>query len=424
MKNIIFLMLTLFSLTANASTNFVIVLADSYPASIDREKLSDKIIKFVISDLKEGESLLVLGDNEKTIAEFKVPDKEGYGNANVKKKKFMKGFIELKNSMKKIPLTKDNKPQLFKEPQILKHLATNKIVEQGENNASVLLVGTALYADEREPGFNMIDGWFPSDGHIRVDEKHSIYGTANKTNFLRNFSIHHLVTNNESDWVNELHKQRISRFWYLFIKSQDGSLPTFTIDADTAFERFSKAIDESPEDFQFDHTANKVEMLKIAREVPTLSEMDPIFMSEKASLATKAPPKHKGKLKIGIRWPCKDCDVDLYAKSEQSPKFLYFSNVKTDEGIYHKDYTSSPDTVNGLEYIDFTKDVDVNDMNIKINFFSGHAENGVPGIVRAEFDGLVYEDKFFIEATNGNKGNEENPENWQAINFKKLLRMN
>lgn len=428
MKKIIFLIIVLallvFSSKSHSQTTYVLVLAESYPQNIDRDKLNDKIVRFVISDLKEGDSLLVLSDDEKTIAEFRVPNQEGYASSNVKRKKFIKEFIDLKQWIKKIPLTPDGKPQFFREPQILKHISSNKIAEKDGNKVSVLLVGSALYSDEREPGFNMIDGWFPSDGHIRVDEKHSIYGTANKSDFLKNFSIHHLVSNRESDWVNELHRQRIARFWYLFIKSQGGNFATITDDLNTAIERFSKAIDEPREDFQFDNTVNKVEMLRIAREVVTLSELEPAFMSDKAQLATQAPAKHEGKLRIGIRWPCKNCDVDLYAKSGQAPKFLYFSNVRTDEGIYHKDFTSSPETVNGLEFIDFTRDVDLYDMNIKLNFFAGHSDNGVPGIVRAEFDGLVYEDKFFIQAPDGNKGSEDDKENWQTIDIKKLMRMN
>lgn len=411
----------LFSEPSYSASSYYIVLAEKYPASFDRDLFSEKVIHFVLSDLKEGDSFAVIGDNEKTLATFDVPNEEGYGNTNVKKKKFMKELIELKNSIKALPVCEEGQAQEFRVPQILTHLATSKLLDR---NVTVLLVGSALYTDKREPAFNMTDGFFPSDGHILVGEKSSIYGTAGKEDDLKNFNFHYLVTNKEGDFLNQLHRQRINRFWGLLVKNQGGNLNSFTTDLDSAFRRFAASVQRPQDDFSFDHTANKVEMLKVTREVVSAADFEPQFMKKDLPLAFYPPRKTVGKLKVGIRWPCINCDVDLYAKSNSSPKFLYFSNVRSDEGIYHKDYQSSPDTVNGLEYIDFTKDVDVNDLDVKLNFYAGHADKGVPGIIRAEFNGSVYEDRFFISATDGNRGDTGDPQNWQTIDFKKLLRMN
>jgi hypothetical protein len=424
MKKILLAVLILFFLFPGPSysaNSYIIVLAEKYPASFNRDLFSEKVIHFVITELKEGDSLAVIGDNEKTLATFDVPNEDGYANSNVKKKKFMKELIELKNAIKNLPVNGEGEAQEFRVPQILTHLATTKFVDR---NVTVLLVGSSLYTDKREPAFNMTDGFFPSDGHILVGERNSIYGTAGKEDYLKDFNIHYLVTNKENDFLNELHRQRINRFWGLLIKNQGGNLNSFTTDLDSAFRRFAASVQRPQDDFSFDHTANKVEMLKVNREVVSSADFVPVFMRKDTQLSVYPPAKTVGKLKVGIRWPCINCDVDLYAKSSMSPKFLYYSNVKTDEGIYHKDFQSSPDTVNGLEYIDFTKNVDVNDLDVKLNFYAGHADKGVPGVIRAEFNGSVYEDKFFISATDGNKGDTADPQNWQTIDFKKLLRMN
>jgi hypothetical protein len=191
----------------------------------------------------------------------------------------------------------------------------------------------------------------------------------------------------------------------------------------TVFDRFKKQ-STSIEKFSFDHTANKIEMMKATRVAVPIGELlgnfenDTSFMNDNTIISTQTPLIKLGKLKVGIRWSCKSCDLDLYAKSNSEPQYLYFSNVKTNEGKYFKDFTSSPDTINGLEYIQFIKDVDVEDMDIKINFYSGTGEGS--GVIRAEFKNNVYEQPFLIESDTGNKAG-SNPKNWVKISLASLL---
>lgn len=425
MKKYIFvtLFIIVFSTYTLAATNYVVVVAKDYPVNMDKNKLSEQIAGVVFNSLKQGDSLLVVSDSQNTIAEFKVPDEDGYDAINVKRRLFYKSMESLKTAIQSLP--QSDTGGLLHTPQVLKFLSTQKFDVPSDRNVSVLLVGSPLYQDDKEPSFNMKDGVFPSDGHIRTSERHSIYGTDEKRGFLNGLSVHWLAANPESDYANDLYKLRIKRFWALFIKNQGGVLATFTNDVSTAFDRFSKAISTQTEGNDFDYTANKVEMLRVTRDALPVNETKEQariadFMSDSVVLSNTPPNKTIGKLKIGIRWPCKECDIDLYAKTSAAGEYLYYGKASTDEGTYFKDFQNSPDTINGLEYIEFTKEIDVSTVDAKINFYKGTTEKPVSGSVRAEFDGKVYEKPFTINATQGNSAGSD-PNYWTMINIKELL---
>lgn len=425
-KYTLVIFLILVSNQISAATNFVIVLAKDYPATLDRSRLFDQISSVVYDTLKQGDSLFVLSDSQNTLAEFKVQDQDGYDSRGLKRRIFHKPLENLKETIQLLPRGVETESGLLHTPQVLKFLSTQKFDVPVDRNVSVLLVGSPLYQDDKEPSFNMKDGVFPSDGHIRTSERHSIYGTDEKRGFLDGFSVHWLTANPESDYANDLYKLRIKRFWALFTKNQGGVLATFTNDVSTAFNRFSKAINIQTEANDFDYTANKVEMLRITRDALPVNETKEQariadFMSDNVVLSNIPPTKNIGKLKIGIRWPCKECDIDLYAKTSTAGEYLYFGKASTDEGTYFKDFQNSPDTINGLEYIEFTKEVDVSNIDAKVNFYKGTTDKPVSGSVRAEFDGKVYEKPFTINSTQGNSGGNEPSNNWININVKDLL---
>ena len=422
-----------FVLKTAYSEEYIIVLSKDYPSSVDREVIGNNIVKFVLINLKRGDNLSVISNEGfKTLATFNVLDKDGYDNKNVKRKKFSRRLMKLSKYIKNIPISNDTiAHSLLSEPQLLKHLSIHNFSEltEEQRNIHILLIGNALYKDMKEPNFNMREGWFPTDGHIRANEKQSIYGTSNKNGYLKGVSLHHLVTNKDDEWFSDLYKLRIKRFWSLFLKNQGGELSTFSTDADTAFNRFSNH-SKGVEIFNFDHTSDKLEMLKTRRvSVPiqplssnNIDDLDDAeFMNDGIHISSIAPTAIKGKLKIGISWTCTACDLDLYAKSNGASKYLYYSNVLTSEGKYFKDFTTSPNTLNGLEYIQFTRDFEMNNMDIRVNFYKGTLQGGVSGIVRAEYENKVYEKHFSISANSGNSGDKNQPDNWVIINLPELL---
>lgn len=418
-----------------SAVEYVIGLAQDYPNEFDRNAVNDQITRFVIKSLNPGDNLYVMDAKDvKTLVEFKLPNKDEYKNTNLKRRKFGKELIQLRQKIASLPKSPGNTSHsLLNVPQFLEHLSVSKfdILKSDNRKVSVLLIGNAFFQDSRESDFfNMREGWFPSDGHIKVDRKGSIYGAKDRAGYLKGVSVHHLVTNKESDWYSDLYKNRINRFWHLYVNAQAGKYATFTSDVSTAFDRFATPDLQPMEAFDFDYTAGKVEMLRATR-LPVPSNNTKVtsegaeFMNDNVPISKTPPSKTKGLLKIGIRWGCKNCDVDLYAKSNTAPNYLYYSHGETEEGKYFKDFTSSPDTINGLEYIEFTRDVDIKNLSVLVNLFSGFSLTGIDGVVRAYFDGKVYEKPFNIKAMTGNNGSDieqaSTSRNWAVIDVKSLF---
>ena len=132
-----------------------------------------------------------------------------------------------------------------------------------------------------------------------------------------------------------------------------------------------------------------------------------------------------GFLKIGIRWDCVKCDLDLYSKPSDSAEELYYKNPRTDEGFHFKDFQVFPNPVNGFEHIEYEKPVDLFRANASINFYSGSSEGGVNGYIRAFFEDKVYQKEFKIESNEGNKGADSASRNtsryWKVYNLAELL---
>jgi hypothetical protein len=52
-------------------------------------------------------------------------------------------------------------------PQFCDFLAQDRAPQEEDARLPLLLIGSPLYQDAREPAFSMTDGYFPSDGHLR-----------------------------------------------------------------------------------------------------------------------------------------------------------------------------------------------------------------------------------------------------------------
>lgn len=399
-----------------SANTYVVALPNDLPANFDKAKLSSSLESFVLSTLKQGDELsLINGQNFSEISKFVVPDQEGADNIAVKRKLFTVDILKLRDYVGKISVSNDPvKFSLIQFPQLLKHVFGLKYdVNHRENPINILTIGNVLYYD-KEGIFDMKNARFPSDGHILSDEQHSVYGTSNKQGLLKNVLVHQIFTN---VWDGDNYKTRINRFWSLYIKNQGGNLATFTNDLQTGFERLTQN-PSSVENFDFDNTKSKLEMYRATREAIPVGgySKEAYFLADGVQISNEPPSSTQGNLRVGIRWGCQ-CDVDLYAKSNTAPDYLYYGRQDSTEGHYFKDFTSST-AVNGLEYIQFN-DVDASNMEVKINLYSGSSDDGVvTGIVRAELNGKVYEAPFEIKPSFLSSDSK-----WTRINLNQLLKL-
>lgn len=128
----------------------------------------------------------------------------------------------------------------------LSHTAALKIPEwlQEASGATAVgaqrvyvLVGSPLYRSPAEPTFDMAeDARYPSDGHLALGLRDSVFGVAEKAGRLDRATVHWCYLD-QSVWANELHRHSVTRFWSLFVKGQGGTLATFGADLAATFTR-------------------------------------------------------------------------------------------------------------------------------------------------------------------------------------------
>ena len=308
----------------------------------------------VLEDLSRGDRLTVYDATKReVVAEILVPDQKAFDHKRVRERQFSKYLAAFGFYLKMAHGSGDGAPYMS-VPAFLEFLATHHRDGGGSvEPLHVLVIGSAVNRDPKHPDLAFDDGYFPSDGHIRASRRESPFGTAEMGGFLKSVSVHFLYTDAESVWTNPLHKRRVWRFWHMLVKAQGGSMPSFNSDPVTAFKRLTNRNATPRYDFSYDGTVNKVTMLRARRRLDIGFLDDHPWLGENAIIETTPPPSVIGQLKLGIRWPCIRCNIDIYTRSSTDSEWLYFGNTRTDDGMFYKDWQESPDTVNGLEVIEF-----------------------------------------------------------------------
>jgi hypothetical protein len=286
--------------------------------------------------------------------------------------------------------------------------------------AAVLLIGSPLYQDQKEPDFSMVDGYFPSDGHLLATRQESIFGLSGDLDSAQPFVVHWVYFGDP--WVNDLHKEKVGRFWSLYLERRGGQLATFCGDIPTVSQGFCKGAGVSQKQVRHwavDPNQTKVEMLRMGREV----ELGDWIQRDSVLETGQRPPSMMvGRMKIGIRWK-NNIDLDLYATPRPEAETLFFQHPRSSEGYYYKDHRSSPGRE--YEFIEFDSPVDAREVEAFVNFYKGSCPNGPRGEVRIEFDGKIYSAPFAIAASEGNRGRSEESQQqfWTRLPVQQILKI-
>lgn len=403
--------------------------ADLYVVGLGESKtdsLTFKNIAKIVTTLEPGDRFRLYDlKNQKIVTAIDVPiGKEAYKNPRVLVSRFAPQFKQIKGYIEAQPPEK--KDNFFLFPQFLNELSTHVI--KPDEKSHILVVGNGMYHDTREPHFSMVNERFPSDGNLRANIEKSVYSTKNKMNYLKDAKVHFVYTN---EWDTDIHRDRVNRFWSLFIKSQGGQLVTFTSDGQTGLDRFTEENPKVLVDYNLDESDREAVMIELRRETVEVSDTTPqmgiAWLKDNTPIYQGKPDEFVGSLKVGIRWKCKNCDYDLWVKSDSENKWLYFGNKSTSDGYFNKDYLDSPDKANALEYSVIEKDIDIRKLGIRVNLYSGTLSDADSnqGEVRAYYNGKVYSTPFKVKATKGNRGanhsSAENNDHWFIVEPNKLF---
>jgi hypothetical protein len=426
------------SITLAADSNHPVVAADPPSAQVTfvvgispflnsnaKDAVYRGLVRLMVEDLPLNTKLAVYDAyNLKSITSVSIPNAKVFDSPKTRANQFAVSIGEVRQF-----LAQDNsKPGgsktgfegMIRLPQFYDFLAQNLPLQQGASSLPLLLIGNPLYQDSKEPGFSMVDGYFPSDGHLRVSREQSVFGC----NEGEAPSLRPLVywAYFGDPWMSDLHREKVERFWALYVERRGGCLSSFSADLATALGAFSSATpgaSAASKGWVADPKQTRPEMIRATRSV----ELADWLTSDIPRDANPPPPtRTSGPLKIGIRWK-EDIDLDLYAAPRRDAETLFFQHTRSPEGYYFKDHRSSPGRE--YEFIEFESPVDVRDVQAFVNFYAGSCPGGPHGEVRIEFLNRIYTGRFTIASSEGNQGRSgrKHADCWTQIPVSEILRI-
>jgi hypothetical protein len=321
---------------------------------------------------------------------------------------------------------------------------------------TLILVGSPLYRSPAEPAFDMAaDARFPSDGHLALGLRDSVFGLLEKSGRLERTTVHWVYAG-QSLWANELHRHSVTRFWTLFIQGQGGTLATFGADVRAALARAVQSGLRPVLHVQPD-SADEKPLMRSARprslpvwletlpapqsvvvaplpvvetptaavpqraavapqpapsplvtEIPLPGALTPAMVEPATPPPPPAPaslPMPRGfdstRTGIGIAWPAA-IDLDLHVRLRPGVKELSYRVDRTSEGRLYRDEQKA-NAGAFFEFVEFTgtEPIDLSRASVWVHFYSGRAKN-VTGQVVLFDRGQTKTGTFSIRAEKGN----------------------
>lgn len=383
----------------------------SQQRQLNTEEVMDNLADFVLRGMTAGDTLIAFdGISMDRVVRITIPEGKAFEKYNVRRNRFKKQLGKLYTHLKGAEhKASETAKEISLSVAYEKMGAVFSPLGNGEA-AHLLIISSPIENNALTPELSFRNGRYPSDGHIKASKRHSSYGRANLTGFLDGVSVHVLSSAPDSLYASAYHKERIHRFNYLSVLEMGGNLVTFTNQPDTAFERMAAGYKTSRYQFDFDTSVRKITMLDVPDPDATPLFIAEPWLSPDATIENRAPPATRSTVKVGIRWDCTSCDLDIYARGTDGSPWIYYGNRRTNFGKFFKDWMTSPDASNGLEVVHFTKPVLIEDMQIMVNFYSGATQEPPVGALRIFMNGKIYEAPFQIRTIEGDKGsNRSNP---------------
>ncbi len=391
---------------------------------LDRSVKDDvyrRVVGLLIQDIPGGGSLSIYDAcHLTTITHVVIPTSHAFQNERTRVNQFQEPIRQLREFLARESATNGAEPfpspESIRMPQFLAFVGEQHV--RSNHPVTLVVLGSPLYVDPKEPGFSMCDGYFPSDGHLQASKDQSVYGLKGRSNALEGLTV--LWGYFGDPWMHELHHDRIQRFWSLYLQGQSGRLGVFSSDLATVF----KSVRAAPEDlhppaFVPDPSQTKVAMWRLSR---TIGASDWITQDTVPATVQVPPRSVQGRLKIGIRWRG-NIDLDLYARPRPDAEVLFFEHARSPEGYYYKDHRASPD--HDYEFIEFETPVDVREVEAMVNFYAGEQPVPPVGEVRLEYENHIYSGLFRLQGQQGNqgRGGPAQANYWTRLNIPELLGM-
>lgn len=405
-----------------SATRYVIGLSPFLDNAV-KDDVFRQLVGFLLERAPLNSSLqLYDAYNLQTVIQVRIPDDRAFRSGKTRANQFKEPIRKLKEFLAadhEFPGTNRFKlRQAIRFPQFMDFVSDS--VRGTGAPPSIIVLGSPLYLDHKEPSFSMVDGYFPSDGHLLASREQSVFGLKDHAGALKDMMVYFGYFGDP--WVSEVHQEKIKRFWSLYLKGQGARLRILSGDLSSVFNAVcdsSKASPTRAPEIEIDPTQTKIEMLRITRDIGIA---DWITRDVLPNHQHGPPSITIGPMKIGIRWQGK-IDLDLYASPRPDGETLFFQHTRSAEGYYFKDHRSSPQRE--YEFIEFESPVDVWSVQAMVNFYEGSTPGGPSGEIRIEFDGKIYSGQFSLNANRGNKGRSGRSQGdfWTQIDVPAILKL-
>lgn len=325
--------------------------------------------------MKKSDTILVLeGWSGNTLAQLTRPSKANYQSERTIVQMNKQGFAQLMRfaNTRRLAANKQGQGTLH-IPRLMGLIAQNY-----PKVRDIAFIGTA--------NFNS-NGTLPADEDLLQSSRKALYGTADVSERLKGKRFHWLLPRTLTPYTYE---NEVTRFIHLYIDKQAGELITFRADANLVTQRL----------FQ------KAQALPAPLALNRVSDPQPIN-----SLFTRAPSGggtvhayQPQRVKIGIAWQGQ-VDLDIYGVLSSEKKAVYYANTQSRYATHHKDVLKGERRgVTIYEIITYNVPINLCDVKIGINHYSGASPHGIHGTLRVEAGDVLIAKPFHFSGISGNQG--------------------
>jgi hypothetical protein len=234
---------------ATSARKHVIVVASPYLTKQDREACYRETVRLVLDGLSPGDILTVLdGVRLDVPAQTTIPEGEVFRkNANARARACARELAALRQFFAAEVAHAPKMEGVVHVPQVLALSATH--LRKPKQPTIVLILGSQFYVDA-DGAFDMLGGYVPSDEHLRVTSRQSVYGTADKAVALEGVTVHYAYLHEAFEHAD--HRQAVGRLWSLFVQCQGGTLSSFAASLTVVFRRVTEGAQEPVLDVKLD----------------------------------------------------------------------------------------------------------------------------------------------------------------------------
>lgn len=271
--------------------------------------------------------------------------------------------------------------------------------------------------------YSMANHRYLGDGFLLNPD--SLFATAGRERALSGVSVHVIHSPGLaefSDRNRDLHRDKIRRFFGLYIAGQGGSLATFS---GTADHLRKAAITDYPKvDYgRVDASSNKLMVYEV---------LAPAFERQAQSVQTslwnvpamKSPPpsQRSAPLDIGIKWS-QNVDLDIYVMAANDVELFYGQvSAPTYDGHHLKDIRAG--TSDLFETVSYGRAVPIGQLRVYVNHYNRVSDVPVEVELRMRVaNGGIYSKKFSLPPGHGSggAGNRDASPSWVKIDVPALL---